>query len=59
VTPAARALAMLPPARCVWPQGEPEEDGFHWCGALVDPGRPYCCEHVERAIERKDEAKAA
>jgi GcrA cell cycle regulator len=50
---------MLPPARCVWPQGEPEEDGFHWCGALVDPGRPYCCEHVERAIERKDEAKAA
>jgi GcrA cell cycle regulator len=43
----------------VWPQGEPEDNAFRWCGERVEPGRPYCPQHVERAIERKDEAKAA
>jgi len=53
VTPAARQLAALPLARCVWPHGEPEDGAFRWCGERVEPGRPYCADHAEQAIERE------
>lgn len=37
-----------PPASCQWPIGDPQERGFHFCGADAVPGKSYCAEH--RAI---------
>ena len=34
---------------CAWPFGHPKEPGFHFCGAAVEAGRPYCTHHAEIA----------
>lgn len=34
---------------CRWPIGDPEEAGFHFCGARAEPGRPYCEQHARIA----------
>ena len=43
---------------CKWPMGHPGESDFHFCGAEVNPGFPYCVEHCGRAYQaqlpRKD-----
>lgn len=43
---------------CKWPIGHPGESDFHFCGAAVNPGFPYCVEHCGRAYQaqlpRKD-----
>lgn len=36
------------PSPCQWPIGDPQEQGFHFCGADAVPGKSYCPEH--RAI---------
>ena len=30
---------------CRWPFGDPQQPGFHFCGELQVPGKPYCPEH--------------
>jgi|HubBroStandDraft_4_1064222.scaffolds.fasta_scaffold14526_3 GcrA cell cycle regulator len=59
MTPAARKLAELPLAHCLWGIGDPAEDDFRFCGQRAERGHPYCADHAELAIERRDEAKAA
>jgi len=34
---------------CRWPIGDPKEPGFHFCGAQVSTGKPYCPEHCKVA----------
>jgi GcrA cell cycle regulator len=36
---------------CKWPMGHPGEPDFHFCGAPVNPGFPYCVEHCGRAYQ--------
>ncbi len=56
---------LAPPARpvsdvkeCLWPIGDPGEDGFGFCGEETAPGRPYCAEHCSVAYIRKDRTAA-
>ena len=32
-----------------WPEGEPGEDSFRFCGKLAVPGKPYCEAHCKIA----------
>jgi GcrA cell cycle regulator len=34
---------------CLWPIGDPNDPGFHFCEAATAPGKPYCSEHAARA----------
>ena len=34
---------------CRFPIGDPKAAGFHFCGAEVHPGKPYCTSHCEIA----------
>ena len=34
-----------PPRRCQFPHGDVGEPGFHYCGAGVMEGSPYCAAH--------------
>ena len=46
---------------CQWPFGDPDDEDFHFCGAPVLAGRPYCPEHCGRAYvheERRDRRRA-
>jgi len=56
---------LAPPARpisdvkdCLWPIGDPGEDGFGFCGEDTSPGRPYCATHCAAAYIRKDRTAA-
>jgi GcrA cell cycle regulator len=40
------------PPTCCWPIGEPGTPDFHFCGAPVLKGKPYCAEHAEVAYVR-------
>lgn len=40
-----KTLAQLTARTCRWPCGEPGEPGFFFCGAVRQPGYPYCLEH--------------
>lgn len=63
------SFADLKPGSCVWPNGHPGKPGFHFCGAEVLPGLPYCSSHAAVAFvrprannwteERREEAAAA
>ena len=44
-----------PPKECQWPQGNPDEDDFHFCGEPTVTGRPYCPEHMARAYTSRFE----
>ena len=61
-TPMAKRTPKLPPRSvfratrprhgapaCLWPIGDPGDEGFHFCGASTVPGKPYCDEHCARA----------
>ncbi len=46
---------------CKWPNGDPGEESFHFCGQRSAPGLPYCAAHAKKAYqplpsrrERKD-----
>ena len=32
-------------SKCVWPSGDPKTTDFSFCGAPIEPGKPYCYEH--------------
>lgn len=36
---------------CKWPLGHPGEPNFHFCGATVNPGFPYCVAHCGHAYQ--------
>ena len=42
--------------RCCWPIGDPKLPGFSFCGASIDPGRPYCAEHSSLAYTNTRES---
>lgn len=49
-----------PSGRCVWPNGHPGEEEFHFCGERVaTSGAPYCGEHQARAFVRPGIARPA
>jgi GcrA cell cycle regulator len=37
------------PRSCAWPIGDPATSGFHFCGAPVLAGKPYCGAHCSVA----------
>ena len=47
----ALEMANLKPDQCRWPIGDPDSDGFHFCGATVFVGKPYCYEHCQQAYQ--------
>jgi len=44
-------LASLRPDQCRWPIGDPDSEKFHFCGATVFVGKPYCYEHCKQAYQ--------
>ena len=48
--PATRPMPpdMWQPRTCQFPEGDPGEAGFHFCGAAVQQGSSYCPEHYRR-----------
>jgi hypothetical protein len=45
-------------ARCAWPEGDPRDASFSFCGEPVArPGLPYCAEHMRRAHPARDPAR--
>lgn len=47
----ALEMANLKPGQCRWPIGDPDSEGFHFCGAPVFVGKPYCYEHCKQAYQ--------
>ena len=31
--------------KCCWPEGDPKQNSFKFCGQDIFPGRPYCDKH--------------
>ena len=31
--------------KCCWPEGDPKQNDFRFCGEDIFPGRPYCDKH--------------
>ena len=31
--------------KCCWPEGDPKQNNFKFCGQDIFPGRPYCDKH--------------
>ncbi|MBR1380026.1 MAG: hypothetical protein IJ560_00340 [Alphaproteobacteria bacterium] len=44
-------MANLKPNQCRWPIGDPDSENFHFCGATVFVGKPYCYEHCKMAYQ--------
>lgn len=47
----ALEMANLKPNQCRWPIGDPDSEGFHFCGQPVFVGKPYCYEHCKQAYQ--------
>ena len=47
----ALEMANLKPNQCRWPIGDPDSEGFHFCGQTVFVGKPYCYEHCKQAYQ--------
>lgn len=39
------SIVDLEDASCRWPRGTPGDDDFAYCGAQIEPARPYCPHH--------------
>ena len=44
-------LMDLKPRACRWPEGDPKEDDFGFCGEECLAGLPYCQEHAQQAYQ--------
>lgn len=51
------SMAKLRPGMCVWPEGEPGSEEFHFCGAEAVEGKPYCAAHCARAYIKPSKDK--
>jgi GcrA cell cycle regulator len=38
---------------CRWPIGDPQEDGFGYCGRSREEHASYCCHHAGLAVQRR------
>ena len=47
-----KALESLTMRDCHWPHGNPGSQGFKFCGARTEPGRPYCARHCAKAYQK-------
>ncbi len=47
----ALEMANLKNDQCRWPIGDPDSEGFHFCGKPVFVGKPYCYEHCKQAYQ--------
>lgn len=45
------SLLDLKPRMCRWPEGDPRESGFGFCGCETTQGLPYCSEHARLAYQ--------
>lgn len=48
-------LENIEPDQCRWPEGDPKDEDFHFCGAPIVAGKPYCQIHCNRAYEKPRE----
>ncbi len=46
------SMEQLSGGMCSWPEGEPGKEDFHFCGAPILEGKPYCLSHCARAYVR-------
>lgn len=44
-------LSELTSRQCRWPEGDPREENFGFCGHGIMPGLPYCAEHAKMAYQ--------
>jgi len=56
-TPVVRRAKHKGPS-CQWPIGDPSAQDFKFCGAPIEPGRPYCAKHCEAAYIKRDNKAA-
>ena len=64
IEPKRRKLSPLAVAdwdrhKCCWPIGDPRSEDFHFCGAKISDGRPYCEEHCAIAYTTSNRDEAA
>ncbi|MCD8498131.1 MAG: GcrA family cell cycle regulator [Alphaproteobacteria bacterium] len=45
------SMAELTARQCRWPEGDPKEAGFGFCGHTIATGLPYCEEHARMAYQ--------
>lgn len=50
-------LAELKEKMCRWPEGDPQEKGFSFCGDISVPGLPYCENHAKAAYQSSSRAR--
>lgn len=50
-------LADLKEKMCRWPDGDPQEEGFSFCGGVSVPGLPYCEDHAKAAYQSSSRAR--
>jgi GcrA cell cycle regulator len=49
-----------PPGSCVYPFGDPGEQGFGYCGdRVMEPGAPYCAPHYRMCHKRETAREVA
>jgi hypothetical protein len=54
----SRAIEFPPPGRCVFPMGDPDQEGFGFCGGHAG-GNTYCAEHDKATRLKPEIAEAA
>ena len=45
------SLFDLKESMCRWPEGDPKDDGFHFCGQYAEDGQSYCARHGRLAVQ--------
>ena len=53
VTAPAPAPVSAGVLKCQWPMGDRDGGDFHFCGEVVEEGRPYCTRHCKKAYVRR------
>ncbi len=51
------SLVELKERMCRWPIGDPQEDGFKFCGGPSEEGLPYCGHHCRVAYQSNTKSK--
>lgn len=46
-----KTLQELKKSSCRWPVGDPDREGFFFCGGVAEMDRPYCPAHARRAFQ--------
>lgn len=46
-----KTLQELKKTSCRWPVGDPDREGFFFCGGVAEMDRPYCPAHARRAFQ--------